>query len=284
MALPLRSDRTTLFGVLNVTPDSFSDGGRFVGAGERLDAEAAARAAEAMVRAGADVIDVGGESTRPGSRELPVARELARVLPVVEAIAKRVDVPISIDTRKAAVAEAALAAGASLVNDVSGLRFDPALARVVARAGAGLVVGHLRGVPASMQRDPHFDDVFAEVSRELGHSVARARAAGVPAEALMVDPGIGFGKRLHDNLALLVQPGRLREVLGLPVMIGVSRKSFLGELSGDPVGERDSASHVAGALAVFAGADALRVHDVAGARRAVAVASAMRGAREAAGR
>ena len=129
-----------------------------------------------------------------------------------------------------------------------------------------------------------FDDVFAEVSRELGHSVARARAAGVPAEALMVDPGIGFGKRLHDNLALLVQPGRLREVLGLPVMVGVSRKSFLGELSGDPVGERDPASHVAGALAVFAGADALRVHDVAGARRAVVVASAMRGAREAAGR
>lgn len=279
MALPLHSDRTTLFGVLNVTSDSFSDGGRFVRAGERLDAEAAGCAAEAMVREGADVIDIGGESTRPGSQEVPVARELARVLPVIEAVAKRVKVPISIDTRKAEVAEAALAAGASLVNDVSGLRFDPDLARVVARAGAGLVVGHLRGSPASMQRDAHFEDALAEVGQELAHSVSLAREAGVPVDALMVDPGIGFGKRLPDNLELLAQPARLRETLGLPVLIGASRKSFLGELTGEAVGERDPASHVAAALAAFAGADALRVHDVAGARRAVVIADAVRGAR-----
>ena len=210
-----------------------------------------------------------------------MSRELARVLPVVEAIGKRLEVPISIDTRKSAVAEAALAAGASLVNDVSGLRFDPALADVVARHGAGLVVGHLRGSPASMQRDPHFRDVFGEVVGELAESVRVARAAGVDSGSLMVDPGIGFGKRLNDNLALLAQPGRMRADLGLPVLIGASRKSFLGELTGDPVGERDPASHVAAAIAVYSGADALRVHDVAGARRAVAVAEAFRGAREA---
>lgn len=281
MALPLQTDRITLFGVLNTTPDSFSDGGRFVDAGEHVDVDAACRAAEAMLRAGADVIDVGGESTRPGSQDVPVAQELARTVPVVEAIAKRLDVRISIDTRKAAVAEAALDAGACLVNDVSGLRFDPELARVVARAGAGLVLGHLRGSPASMQRAPHFEDVLGEVGRELADSVALAREAGVPAEDLMVDPGIGFGKRLPDNLALLARPGALREALGLPVLIGASRKSFLGELTGDAAGERDPASHVAAALAVFAGADALRVHDVSGARRAAAVALAMRRAREA---
>ncbi|MFP8877249.1 MAG: dihydropteroate synthase [Myxococcota bacterium] len=282
MALPLETDRITLFGVLNTTPDSFSDGGRFVDSGEHVDIGAASRAAEAMVRAGADLIDVGGESTRPGSEEVPVARELARTVPVIAAIAKHLDVPISIDTRKAAVAEAALDAGASLVNDVSGLRYDPELARVVARAGAGLVLGHLRGSPASMQRDPHFDDVLDEVGRDLARSVALAREAGVSDKALMVDPGIGFGKRLPDNLALLARSGALREALGLPVLIGASRKSFLGELTGEPVGERDSASHVAAAIAVFAGADALRVHDVSGARRAVVVALAMRRAREAA--
>ncbi|MGE4653185.1 MAG: dihydropteroate synthase [Myxococcota bacterium] len=282
MALPLQTDRITLFGVLNTTPDSFSDGGRFVDAGERVDVDAASRAAEAMVEAGADIIDVGGESTRPGSEEVPVARELARTLAVVEAIAKRLDVPISIDTRKAAVAEAALDAGASLVNDVSGLRFDPELARVVARAGAGLVLGHLRGSPASMQRNPHFEDVLDEVGTDLARSVALAREAGVSKRALMVDPGIGFGKRLPDNLALLARPGALREALGLPVLIGASRKSFLGELTGEPVGERDPSSHVAAAIAVFAGADALRVHDVAGARKAAAVAYAMRRAQEAA--
>jgi len=281
MAIPLHSDRTTLFGVLNVTPDSFSDAGRFVSAGERPDAEAAGRAAESMVREGADVIDIGGESTRPGSQPVSISDELGRVLPVIEAVAKRVTVPISIDTRKSEVAEAALAAGATLVNDVSGLGYDPKLARVVANAQAGLILGHLRGSPDSMQRNPHFDDVLIEVGRELTRSVFVARQAGVPAQALMVDPGIGFGKRLNDNLELLGQPGRLREKLGLPVLVGASRKSFLGEITGEAVEGRDPASHVAAALAAFAGADALRVHDVAGARRALAIADALRSALEA---
>ena len=176
-----RPDRVTIVGVLNATPDSFSDGGRFVVAEAAVDVERGVDRAAALLRDGAHVIDVGGESTRPGAPEVPAAVEMARTVRLVEAIAKRMDVPLSIDTRKAEVAEAALAAGASIVNDVSGLRHDPALADVAARAGAGMVLGHLRGTPQTMQQDPHFDDVLEEVAAELRESVARARAAGVPA-------------------------------------------------------------------------------------------------------
>ena len=273
-----RPDRVTIVGVLNATPDSFSDGGRFVVGEAGVDVARGVDCAAALLREGAHVIDVGGESTRPGAPEVPAAVELARTVRLIEAIAKRMDVPLSIDTRKAEVAEAALAAGASIVNDVSGLRHDPALAGAAARAGAGLVLGHLRGTPQTMQRDPHFDDVLEEVAGELRESVALARAAGVPLESIAVDPGIGFGKRLEDNLALLARPQALRERVGAPVLVGPSRKSFLGALTADPVGERDGATLAACAVAVFAGADALRVHDVAGAVRAVAVARALRDA------
>ena len=273
-----RPDRVTIVGVLNATPDSFSDGGRFVVGEAAVDVARGVDHAAALLREGAHVIDVGGESTRPGAPEVPAAVEMARTVRLVEAIAKRMDVPLSIDTRKAEVAEAALAAGASIVNDVSGLRHDPALADVAARAGAGVVLGHLRGTPQTMQQDPHFDDVLEEVAAELRESVARARAAGVPAASIAVDPGIGFGKRLEDNLALLAQPQALRARVGVPVLVGPSRKSFLGALTGDPVGDRDRATLAACAVAVFAGADAVRVHDVAGAVRAVAVARALRDA------
>jgi len=273
-----RPDRVTILGVLNATPDSFSDGGRFVVGEAAVDVERGVECAAALLQAGAHVIDVGGESTRPGAPEVPAAVEMARAVRLIEAIAKRLDVTLSIDTRKAEVAEAALAAGASIVNDVSGLRHDPALAEVAARAGAGLVLGHLRGTPQTMQHDPNFHDAIAEVAAELGESVARARAAGVPDARIAVDPGIGFGKRLEDNLVLLAGPRALRARLGLPVLVGPSRKSFLGALTGDPVGERDRASLAACAVAVFAGADAVRVHDVAGAVRAVAVARALRDA------
>jgi dihydropteroate synthase len=273
-----RPDRVTIVGVLNATPDSFSDGGRFVVGEAAVDVERGVDCAAALLREGAHVIDVGGESTRPGAPEVPAAVEMARTVRLVEAIAKRMDVPLSIDTRKAEVAEAALAAGASIVNDVSGLRHDPALADVAARAGAGVVLGHLRGTPQTMQQDPHFDDVLEEVAAELRESVARARAAGVPAASIAVDPGIGFGKRLEDNLALLARPQALRARVGAPVLVGPSRKSFLEALTGDPVGERDRATLAACAVAVFAGADAVRVHDVAGAVRAVAVARALRDA------
>jgi dihydropteroate synthase len=266
--------RVTIVGALNMTPDSFSDGGRFVRAGSNVNIEAAAEAAEGLVRDGAHVIDIGGESTRPGAVPADVDVEIARTARVVEAVAKRVDAPISIDTRKAPVAEAALAAGARIVNDVSGLGFDPELAALAARAGAVLILGHARGTPATMQRDPRYDDVIGEVGDELANSLARARAAGVAEERLAVDPGIGFGKRLRDNLALLARVGELRERLGRPVVVGPSRKSFLGEITGEPV----EATWAACAVAVFAGADAVRVHDVAGAARAVPIGRAIRDA------
>jgi dihydropteroate synthase len=273
-------ERVTVVGVLNTTPDSFSDGVRLVDEGGAVDVDAAVAAAAQMVEAGAQMIDVGGESTRPGATETPLVVEIDRTAPVVEALAKRFAVEISIDTRKAAVAEAALGAGAGVVNDVSGLNFDAALADITAAAGASLIVGHMRGTPETMQRDPHFDDVLSEVATELGVSLAAARAAGIPDERLAVDPGIGFGKRLEDNLALLAHAGRLRQILGMPVLVGPSRKRFLGSLTGDPVECRDSATAAACAVAIFAGADAVRVHDVAGAVRAAAVARALRDARQ----
>ncbi|MCG8591199.1 MAG: dihydropteroate synthase [Proteobacteria bacterium] len=272
-------DRVTLLGVVNVTPDSFSDGGCFVGQTGPVDVAAASAAARRLVQDGAHVLDVGGESTRPGAAEVSVAAEIARTRPVVAALVAELGVPVSIDTRKAPVAAAALAAGASVVNDVSGLGHDPDLARVAADAGAWLIVGHLRGLPATMQDDPHFDDVLGEVARELEASLARAQAAGVAPERLVADPGIGFGKRLEDNLALLAHAGWFRERLGVPVLVGPSRKSFLGSLTGDPVAERDVATVAACAVAAFAGANALRVHDVAGGVRAGRVGAALRAAR-----
>ncbi|MAE93680.1 MAG: dihydropteroate synthase [Deltaproteobacteria bacterium] len=274
----LPPERVTIVGVLNATPDSFSDGGRFVSGEEELRLDRAVSAARTMVEAGAHWIDVGGESTRPGAAPVSAAAEIARTRPIVEALTKELEAPISIDTRKAAVAEAALDAGASIVNDVAGLA-DPELASVVAARRAGLVIGHLRGVPATMQRDVAFGDVLGEVSAELALAAERAQAAGVPAERIAVDPGIGFGKELEHNLTLLARIGEIREATGFPVLVGASRKSFLGTLTGDPVAERDLVSHAACAVAVFAGADAVRVHDVAGARRAVQVASALRSAR-----
>ena len=271
--------RVTVVGVLNATPDSFSDGGRLIDDGGAVDVDAAVAVAARMVEAGAEMIDVGGESTRPGAMETPLVVEIDRTAPVVEALAKRFAVKISIDTRKAAVAEAALGVGARVVNDVSGLGFDAALAGMTAAAGASLIVGHMRGTPETMQLNPHFEDVLGEVAMELGISLAAAREAGIPDERLAVDPGIGFGKSLKDNLALLANVGSLGQRLGLPILVGPSRKRFLGRLTGDPVECRDAATAAACAVAIFAGADAVRVHDVAGAVRAAAVASALRDAR-----
>ena len=272
--------RVTIVAILNATPDSFSDGGRFVGEDARVDVDRAVNAAAIFVAEGAHILDVGGESTRPGARAVPADVEIDRTAPIIEALAKRLDVSISIDTRKASVAEAALQAGACIVNDVSGLRHDAELGPVAARAKAGLILGHLRGEPESMQRDPHFDDVESEVAEELRASVRRATLAGVASERIVIDPGIGFGKRLEDNLALLAHPDRLRERVGHPVLVGPSRKAFLGTLTGDPVRDRDRASAAACAVACFAGADGVRVHDVASTVRAGAVGRALRSARE----
>lgn len=271
------ADTTTIVGVLNTTPDSFSDGGRFLSASEGavVDVAGVLAAAKELVVSGAAVLDVGGESSRPGSTGVSAEVELARTLPVIAALSEVTDAAISIDTRKSVVADAALAAGATIVNDVSGCLADPEIASVAAERGAGLVIGHLRGTPADMQRAPHYHDVLAEVAAELEASVLLAERAGVDRSRMVVDPGIGFGKRLEDNLALIAGVGVLRERLGLPVMLGPSRKAFLGTITGDPVAERDLASHATCAVAAFLGADALRVHDVAGARRAVAIGRAL---------
>ncbi len=266
-------------GVLNATPDSFSDGGRLLDEFGAASPDRVLAAARALTDSGAHLLDVGGESTRPGAATVSVQEEIDRTAGVIELLAGELDVPISIDSRRAPVALAALGAGARLVNDISGLFSDPDLAGVVADAGAVLILGHMRGTPATMQRDPHYADVLEEVAGELEASVGRARTAGVPSRNLVVDPGIGFGKRFEDNLELLAHLGWLKGRLGLPVMVGASRKAFLGTITGDPVAEREQASHAACAVAAFTGADAVRVHDAAGAWRAAAVGRAIGSAR-----
>ena len=268
-------ERTHLMGVVNVTPDSFSDGGR------HLERQAAVRHALGLAEAGADLLDIGGESTRPGAEEVPVQVELDRVLPVVEAVRAASDVPLSIDTRKAEVARAALRAGAVLVNDVSGLGHDPALAAVVAGAGAALALMHIQGTPETMQVDPRYDDLVAEVLESLAGSIDRAVGAGIGRERIWVDPGIGFGKTLGHNLFLLRHLAELR-VLGAPVLVGTSRKRFIGALAGDrPPGQRLPGTLASlAAVAVLHGADVVRVHDVQEAKDALAVADAIARARE----
>lgn len=247
---------TVLVGVLNLTPDSFSDGGRF------SSAEDAVAAALAMVADGADWVDVGGESTRPGAVPVPQDEEIARVLPVIRELSARLGgrARISIDTTKASTARAALAAGASVVNDVSGGLLDPEILHVTAAARAGIVLGHLRGAPATMQDGIHFDDVLTEVAAELTQRVTEARAAGC--RDIWADPGIGFGKLLAHNLALLNNLAWLKERVGVPLMVGVSRKRFIGELTERPAAQRTNGTAAAVALAVAQGADAVRVHDV----------------------
>ncbi len=268
-------ERTFLMGVVNVTPDSFSDGGL------HLERDAAVQHALALAGAGADLIDIGGESTRPGSAEVPLQVELDRVLPVLEAVRASSDVPVSVDTRKASVAREALRLGAALVNDVSGLGHDPALANAVAEAGATLALMHIQGTPDTMQVDPRYDDVVAEVIELLAGRVERAVAAGVARERIWVDPGIGFGKTSGHNVFLLRHLAELR-VLGAPVLVGTSRKRFIGALSGGRPPEQRLSGSLASvaALAVLHGADVVRVHDVAEAKDAIAVADAIARARE----
>jgi dihydropteroate synthase len=260
--------RTLVMGILNVTPDSFSDGGRFD------DVPRAVDAALAMVAAGADIIDVGGESTRPGAPAVDEATERARVEPVVKALAAQVSVPVSVDTTKAGVARAAVEAGASMLNDISGLRRDTALARVAAETGAALVLMHMRGVPADMYRYAQYDDVVADVAAELAWSVAQAVEAGVRRESLVIDPGLGFAKQAAHSWAVLGGLARpcLRD-LDLPMLLGASRKSFLQEAIGEHApAERDAASLAAATVAALSGAHLVRVHDVAGSVQAVRVA------------
>jgi dihydropteroate synthase len=262
------STRCLVMGIVNVTPDSFADGGRY------LDPAAAVAHGLELAAEGADLLDVGGESTRPGAADVEEAVELERVLPVVEGLAAATDVPISIDTRKAAVADAALATGAAMVNDVSAGRDDPDLLGVAAEAGAAVVLMHMQGTPATMQDDPRYGDVLAEVEAFLRERCAAAEAAGVAWEALVVDPGIGFGKRDEHNYALLGGLARLTR-LGHPVLVGTSRKGFIGRALDLPVGERLEGSAAAVVWAVERGARIVRVHDVAPMVRTVRMTEAL---------
>jgi dihydropteroate synthase len=267
-------ERTYVMGVVNVTPDSFSDGGRLA------TPEAAVAHAEALAAAGADVLDVGGESTRPGAAPVSAAEERGRVVPVLEALRRRLPaMPLSVDTSKPEVARAALEAGAHLVNDVTGLR-DEAMTALLAERQASAVVMHMQGTPASMQDHPRYDDVLQAVLDHLEASLERAEAQGVPRDRLLVDPGIGFGKTLDHNLFLLRHLRCLR-LLGAPVLLGTSRKAFLGVLTGGaPPARRDGATAASVAVAAaLGGVDLVRVHDVASTREALQVADAVARAR-----
>jgi dihydropteroate synthase len=261
-------ERTLVMGVLNVTPDSFSDGGKYFSLADAL------AHAEQMIAEGADIIDVGGESARPGSQFISEEEELRRVIPVIEKLATNTSVPISIDTTKSAVARAALEAGAEIINDISGLRFDPAIAEVAAASKAGLVLMHSRGTPKTMQQLPPVQDVITEVVNGLRQSVAIAEERGVPRESIAIDPGIGFGKSVEQNLELIAKLDQLaREFSDLPIVIGTSRKSFLGKLlDGAPADERLYGTIATVVASVINGAHVVRVHDVKAIVEATAIA------------
>ncbi len=258
-------------GILNCTPDSFSDGG------VHLDASAVVGRLEQMIHEGADMIDVGGESTRPGALPVPAEEEWRRVAPVFRAArADGLRIPLSIDTRKSEVAARACELGAAVINDISALRHDPAMAETARSLGAGLVLMHMQGEPATMQAEPHYDDVVREVSDFLSGRLLAARAAGIELERIVVDPGIGFGKSAEHNWALLRGIPELAEACARPVYIGASRKRFLGAATGLPVHDRVEASIAVHVAAALAGAHLVRVHDVAATVRAMRVADDLR--------
>lgn len=270
-------ERTLIMGILNVTPDSFSDGGQFV------SHDAAIAHAEQMISEGADIIDVGGESTRPGGEPVTVEEEIKRVVPVIEVLTQRTDIPISVDTTKSEVARVALAAGAAIVNDISALRFDFYVADAVARAGAGLVLMHSRGTPATMHRLPPVADIMHEVTHSLRASINMAERRGVKCESIVIDPGIGFGKSQDQNLELLAKLDQLIAAFpDYPLMIGTSRKSFIGRILADeagtpaPVEDRLYGTLATITTAVLHGAHIVRVHDVRSASETIRVAKAIR--------
>lgn len=265
--------RTLVMGILNVTPDSFSDGGRFYSLSEAL------AHARRLVAEGADILDIGGESTRPGAEPVPLDEELRRVVPVVRAVRQEFPkIPISIDTYKARVAEAALEAGATILNEISALRFDPQMAQVAARARVPVILMHMKGEPRTMQQNPTYRDVIAEIKEFLRERIAFARSQGI--EEIWIDPGIGFGKRVAHNIEILRRLDELRD-LECPIVIGTSRKFFIGRLGTKraeplPVTERLEGTIASNIIAVLNGAQIVRVHDVAAMKRALAIADAVR--------
>jgi dihydropteroate synthase len=270
-------ERTLVMGVLNVTPDSFSDGGLFA------NASTAAKHALAMQRAGADIIDIGGESTRPGSAPIAAEEELRRVIPVLRALRGKLRVPISIDTRRASVAKSAIDAGAEIVNDVTALQFDPEMADVIRRAHAAVILMHMRGTPGTMQRGPFARDVIRDVKRGLHAAIARARRAGIPASRIVIDPGIGFGKSYRQNFELFANLSQF-STLGYPLLVGPSRKAFIGWANKSrnlPADENHRVFGTAAAVtaAILGGAHMVRVHDVAKIIQVVEIADRIAAAR-----
>ena len=261
--------RTALMGIVNVTPDSFSDGGRYF-----EPAQAISHGLK-LVEEGADIIDVGGESTRPGARPVSGREEMERVIPVIRGLRRELSAPISVDTYKADVARAALDEGADMVNDISALRFDPAMAPLVAAEKVPVVLMHMQGTPRTMQQRPHYRDVVEEVKEFLRDQIRYAVQSGVDLERIIIDPGIGFGKELEHNLALLRALPALAD-LGRPVLVGPSRKTFIGKILDAGPEERLEGSLAAAVAAVLGGASVIRTHDVKEARRAIRVADAMR--------
>ncbi len=264
----LLGPKAWLMGIVNVTPDSFSDGGAF------SDTERAVAHGLGLACAGADIIDVGGESTRPGSHPVPEKEERQRVLPVIRALRRQTSVLLSVDTTKAAVAAAALDEGADIVNDISAMRFDAAMPSVIAKAGAAVILMHMQGTPATMQIAPRYEDLVGGILDFLRERIAAAVAEGIPENAVIVDPGIGFGKTFTHNLMLLNRLDAFQE-LGRPLCVGVSRKAFIGVILGLPVEERLEGTLAAAVLSVSRGANILRVHDVAAVAKAARVAEAI---------
>jgi len=265
----LLGEKTIVMGILNVTPDSFSDGGLFYNSKTAVD-----RALQ-MIDEGADIIDIGGESSRPGAKSVDAKIELGRVIPIIEKLAKKTKTPISIDTTKAKVARLAIAAGAEIINDISALNGDRKMAGTVKDAGAALILMHMRGNPQSMQKDNLvYDDLMGEILSDLKASCEKAMSAGIEKKCLVIDPGIGFGKTAEDNYKIIKKLSELRE-LGMPIMIGVSRKSFIGKLAGGEPHERVEGTAAAVAAAIINGAQIVRVHDVAAMKKVCAVTDAI---------
>ena len=260
--------KTWIMGVLNVTPDSFSDGGQY------LDKEKAIGRGLRLIEEGSDIIDIGGESTRPGSEPIPAQEETSRVIPVIKALREQTEALISVDTTKSEVAQAALDAGAEIINDISSLRFDPGMASLAAERDVPVILMHMKGMPKTMQINPYYEDVLQEVKSFLQERIEAAQAAGIKRERIIIDPGIGFGKRLEDNLTLINKLHVLGE-LDRPVLIGTSRKSFIGNILDLPPQERLEGTIASSILSMAHGAHILRVHDVAAIKRAVLVAEAI---------
>jgi dihydropteroate synthase len=263
--------RPLIMGILNVTPDSFSDGGEF------FDTDKAIEHAMALANEGADIIDIGGESSRPGADSITVEDELSRVVPVIEAVASKTDIPISIDTTKSKVAASALEAGASIVNDISALRFDEKIGPIAAQHDAYLVLMHMRGTPETMQQDTNYNDIVGEISGCLDSAAKKAAGMGVAPHKIILDPGIGFGKSVDGNFTILKNLHRFL-ALGYSLMVGVSRKAFIGKTLNLETGERLEGSIAAACYAILNGADIVRVHDVAATKKALTILEHITGA------